>query len=173
MWNESVDGLRFYIEWDDGADIVRSPAASTTVQNQWVTLLIEGLELPTTATVARLFVLANSTASTPWWLDAAQLTQTATALDFIEGRSGNILWQRAARELRRRSQPAVAYEIQAKDLTAADSSTWPHDALTVGGNLKIIDRDLAVAETLRLMRVRRDLLIGANVDLDVETFGDF
>jgi hypothetical protein len=174
VWNESADGLRFYVEWDTATDTFRSPVATTNLQNQWVTLVIEGaLEVPTDATTMRLYVLAESTTSTPWYLDAALLIQSATVPDaFIEGRSANVLWKRAVRELRRRSEPAVAYELQAKDLTAADPDTYPHDALTIGGNLKIVDRDLAVAETLRLTRIRRNLLTGADVDLDVETFGE-
>jgi hypothetical protein len=173
VWNESADGLRFYVEWDDATDTYQSPVATTNVQNVWVTLLIEGLPFATDVTTARLYVLAESASSTPWYLDAALLIQAGSVPDaFIEGRSSNVLWKRAVRELRRRSEPAVAYELQAKDLTAADSATYPHDVLTLGGDIKIIDRDLSVSETLRLARIRRDLLTGADVDLDVETFGE-
>lgn len=191
VWNESADGLRFYMEWDDGVDTVQSAVASTTVQDQWVVLVISGVEIPATATVARLVVLANSTASTPWWLDAAQLTQTGAVVDFIDGRSGNILWRRAVRQVRNRSRPAIAYDIAAVDLTALDPTNWPHDELVIGGNVKIVDRDLgerggfdagfdefglesilAIIDTVRLVSIKRDLLTGADVALEVESFAD-
>jgi hypothetical protein len=135
----------------------------------WVDLGIAGIDALALADGAgsvdiTLRLVQDGTAACEVYVDAAQLTQSAGQEALVEGSGATALWQEANRQLASRSQPVVRYDIDVLDLSAVDAS-WAALAVAPGDTIRIIDPDLPVAGTTRVLEIERDLLTDTGVKL--------
>jgi len=140
--------------------------AWSNVVGPWVDLGISGIDLKALgtsgATTVRLRVVQDGATAADFYVDSAQITQSAGQLPFIEGAGGTQLWQEGNLELERASAPAVRYDVDIVDLQRLDSTTWAADALTVGGAVSVYDAELGVTGATRVLEVTRNLLDNAD-----------
>ena len=143
-------------------------AARTSVLDTWVdNLLVSGIDLKETgSTGVRLRVTAHTTAGAEWYLDAAQLTQTAGGAEwFYDGRASNDLWLAANQQLLTNSAPRVSFDVDVLDLERLHPGVFTHDALTIGGAVQVVDSDLGLDFATRIVRLERDLALPGNTKL--------
>lgn len=141
--------------------------AWTNVVDVWVDLGVAGIDLKalgTGAITARLRVVQDGAGTADFYVDSAQITQSAGQLPFIEGSGGTQLWQEANRLLERASAPSVRYDVDILDLNRLNGVTWAADALALGGTVKVYDADLGMDATTRVLNLKRDLLTDANTN---------
>ncbi len=143
-------------------------AARTSVTDTWVdNLLVSGIDLKETgSTGVRLRITAHTTAGAEWYLDAAQLTQTAGGAEwFYDGRASNDLWLAANAYLLTNSAPRLSFDVDVLDLERLHPDVFTHDALTVGGAVQVVDADLGLNFATRIVRLERDLALPGNTKL--------
>jgi hypothetical protein len=68
------------------------------------------------------------------------------------------LHQVANRQLVANGSPPIAYELSIADMERAEPAAWSRNALTIGGNVRVVDSDFGIDTTVRLLRLERDLL---------------
>jgi hypothetical protein len=137
-------------------------AAVTSEHNKFIDLIIAGKEWPA-GTVTINVVAVNGAAT--FYVDAAQLTNTAAEYPFYDGNAARTLWQRGLVALDERSIPLVSYDINTLDLYAMDSSLYPYDKVTIGGNVLVEDEMLDYQVITRAIKVKRDLLQSHNISI--------
>lgn len=70
-------------------------------------------------------------------------------------------WQDALNVLRSNASPITTYDLDLIDLYRLDSSTWRYDALVMGGQVLVVDSELAIANgdlTARIVELTEDHL---------------
>lgn len=130
-------------------------AAITSENDKFVHLDIETGEWP--AGTVTLYVV-GLTATTEFYLDAAQFTNSAQSYPFFDGNAARKLWQRGLRDLADRINPIASYKIEAMDLYAIDPTSWPYDEITLGGDVLVEDEQLNLQVQTRVIEVKRNLL---------------
>jgi phage minor structural protein len=155
-WQHSTEG-RFPPE---GAE----EAAFTSETGRFIELSIQGKEFP--SGTVQLYVIARGGAAT-FYLDAAQFTNTAANYAFFDGSGACELWRRGLTALDERSLPKVKYTIEGLDLTTIDPTTFPYDALTLGGDVYVKDDDLDLEVTTRVLFISRDVLGARTLRLEL------
>lgn len=113
------------------------------------------------ATTAYMRVVQDGPGTAEFYVEAAQLTQTAVQAPFIDGSGGTQLMQEANRQIRDRQDPGLRYDIQILDLAQADRDRWNAYELILGGPVRVVEDALPVNGTTRLLEVARDLLAPA------------
>jgi hypothetical protein len=124
----------------------------------WVDLGLAGLDLTDSSTALLRLVADGGPAE--FYLDAAQLTQTAAQEPLIEGSGATQLWQEANRQLLARSQPLVRVDIDVLDLAVQDAAVWSSLDVATGDSVRIADPDLNVSATTRVLQIVRDAITG-------------
>lgn len=162
-----------------GGAVATGPAAITV--DQWVKLEITGLDLSAcsggvnvSVITAPDWIAGQPYWGTPWYTD---LTVYVDSVGLIEADSAavtdvlysgaNALWQRANVVLAAVSDVVTGYTVQLADLARLDDSAWSDEPLTLGGYLEIVDSDLSVTTTQRVVELTQDLLnpLSASVQL--------
>jgi hypothetical protein len=80
-----------------------------------------------------------------------------------------ILHQSANEYLATNAAPIESYDVTISDLERASPSSWSRNALTLGGNVRIVDSDVSIDRTVRLIRLERDLLKPSETTLTLAT----
>lgn len=127
----------------------------------WDLLGVSGIDikaLGTGVTQVKIRVVQDGPGAADFYVDAAQITQTAGQEPLFEGSGGTALWQAANAELRRVSDPLVRYDIEVLDLARARPDVWPDDTLVIGGPVRITDDAIGIAGMTRVLELQRDLL---------------
>ena len=146
------------------------PAAITT--DQWVKLELTGLDCSarTNGIVLAVRTVPDWIEGQPYWGTPwyTNLTFYVDAFGFNEADAspttdvvfsgGNALWQRANVALAAISDIVTGYTVALADLARLDDTAWSDEPLTLGGNLEIVDSDLSVTTTQRVVDLEQDLL---------------
>lgn len=103
------------------------------------------------------------------YFDAASITLTPQALEFVRGSGGAILWQHGLQHLRNHDEAQLTYQIALADLTRLDSERWPGDALQLGATMNIRDTDLNLTVSPRIVAVERDEMDRTDTTLTLST----
>lgn len=135
--------------------------AKTTVVGQWVeNLAVAGIDMnELSSTGLKVQVLALSTGGAEWYMDAAQITQTAGGVDvFNDGRASNALWIAGNSFLSDNAAPRVTFSVQASDVERLHPSDFSNQKLVVGGTVQVVDADMGLDFQTRIINLQRDLL---------------
>lgn len=146
------------------------PAAVTT--DKWVKLELTGLNCSsrTNGVVLAVVTVPDWIAGQPYWgtpwytkftcyVDSFGFNEAdATPTTDVQYSSGNALWQRANVALASMSDVVTGYTLSLADLARLDDTAWSDEPLTLGGNLEIVDADLGVTTTQRVVELEQDLL---------------
>ena len=99
-------------------------------------------------------------ADTGWQVRVGPVTlaEAPSAIADREGSGGTELWQAANAELPNVVTAVKGYDLTVADLAADDAATYATLAFTPGGMVEVIDTDLGVTTTLRLVEYTRDYL---------------
>jgi hypothetical protein len=162
--------VRLELVASDGATTWVIPSGTeqkawTNVLNGWVDLGISGIDLKalgTGATTVRLRVVQDGAGTADFYVDCAQITQSAGQLPFIEGSGGTQLWQEGNRVLEQQGTPAVRYDVDILDLNRLNPTTWAADALVLGQTVAVYDAELNIVGSTRALEYTRDLLVNAD-----------
>lgn len=96
---------------------------------------------------------------TEFYFDAAQLAPRAEAPDtFVEDRASNRLWRAANEELEASAQPKDKFTVDVLDLERLLPDVFDPDELVLGGTVRVIDRDLGLDFTSRIIEIQRNEL---------------
>jgi hypothetical protein len=135
----------------------------TDQQGSWVYdgadgLGVAGIDLRAlNATGCYMRVVQDGAGAAEFYVEAAQLTQTAVQSPFINGAGPNQLMQEGNRQLLQRVQPGVRIDLQMIDLSAADQTLWASKTIVLGGAIVADESALAVLATTRILEVVRNL----------------
>ena len=147
---------------------VESERAKTTVVGQWVdNLAVAGIDLnEVPSTALKLQVLALSTGGAEWYMDAAQVTQTAGGAEvFNDGRASNALWIAGNKFLSVNAVPRVTFDVKVDDLERLHPAEFGNAKFVVGGTVQVVDSDMGLDFETRTIELRRDLLHPGNSQL--------
>jgi hypothetical protein len=133
--------------------------ASPSVLGQWDDIGASGFDANgVAATTAQIRIVQNGLTASVFYVDAAQITQSATQQPWFEGSGGTRLWQEANEALRTGSNPLVSYTVPLVDLEQYDSAKWSESALILGANARVVDPRLAIDIVTRIVGIERDYL---------------
>ena len=144
---------------------VDSEPAKTTVVGQWVeNLAVAGIDMnERSSSGLKLQMLALSTGGAEWYMDAAQITQTAAGVGvFNNGRASNALWIAGNAFLTDNAAPRVTFSVQASDLERLHPRDFSNQKLVTGGTVQVVDDDMGLDFQTRIINLQRDLLHPGN-----------
>jgi hypothetical protein len=103
----------------------------------------------------------GGTSDSTIYLDSANLYRGVNAAqNVVEGFASNKLWDIAQDVLRGQAgTPIDEFDVQAVDLNRTDQTTYPHDAIEVGGTVVLKNADLGIDVQTRIVRRVRNLLV--------------
>ena len=139
--------------------------AWSNVLSNWVDLQIAGIDLKalgTGATTVKIRIVQDGSGTADFYVDCAQITQSATQRPFIEGAGGTRLWQEGNRVLEQQGTPSVRYDVEILDLNRLNPGTWSADALVLGQTVVVYDAELNIIGSTRALEYTRDLLVNAD-----------
>lgn len=126
--------------------------------NVWHEEGVAGIDLfAVSATSAQLRILADGGAAT-FYVDGAQITQSASQEAFFPGTGANQLWHAINDTLEERAVPAVSIDVDVVDFFRENPAAWPDAELVLGGPVSVTDSDTGLAISTRILRLERDLL---------------
>lgn len=128
--------------------------ATTSELNKFIELIVETGEWP--AGTVEIYILARNGVAT-FYVDAAQLTNTAQNLPFFVGNAANKLWLRGLDDLAERATVRTSYAIKVFDLNSALPDIFPYDAAVLGGTVLVEDEELTIQVQARLVSIKRNL----------------
>lgn len=148
--------------------------ATNTVNGQFEDIGLSGINaFALGATAVQIRVAQHGTVAAEFYVDAAQVTQSAAQLPFVEGSGGVRLWQAGNDRLRQNGAPLITYEVPIVDLAAVNPGLWAGDTqLAVGGQVRVTDARLGVAITTRLMELQRDYKVPGNTKITLSNRPD-
>lgn len=133
--------------------------ASATVLGQWEDIGASGYDANgVAATTAAIRIVQNGVAASVFYVDAGQITQSASQMPWFEGSGGTRLWQEANEALRTGSAPVVSFTVPLVDLESFDPVTWSESALILGANARVTDPRLALDIVTRIVGIDRDYM---------------
>lgn len=145
--------------------------ATTSIVGAWVeNLAIAGEDLRKAGAVrARIRVVAEAAAAT-FYLDAAQLTQTAAGAEtFYSGRGANELWKEANRALAEHQDVEETYDVSLVDLERIDPGAFALERIRIGDLVSVYDPDLQIETSVRIVAVQRNRLVPGAVSVQLST----
>lgn len=149
--------------------------AKTTVNGVWVeNLAIGGIDLNEEgSTSVAIRVTSLTTGGAEWYLDAAQLTNTAGgAQGFYGARASNDLWLEGQRYLDDFSSPLVKFKVDVFDLERWKPEVFEFDEIVLGGDVRVFDSDLGLDFQTRVVETRRDLTEPASLQIKLSNLPD-
>lgn len=145
------------------------PAVITT--DTWTKVEITGVDCSSHANgvVIAVTSVPDWIAGQPYWgtpyytnltfyVDAFGFGESDVAITDTLYSNGTALWQRANVVLSAVSDVVTGYSVSLADLARLDSSAWSDEPLTLGGYVEIVDADLSVTTTQRVVELEQDLL---------------
>lgn len=133
--------------------------AFTSEVGVWVDLGVQTIDLFARGTKSvRLRVVVDGNTEGDFYVDSAQLSQTAAHQPFFAGDGPLELWKAANIELLTKGQPRVSVDINIVDLTRIDPKRWPYDAVGLNDPFRLVDEDLNVDLATPVVERQRDLL---------------
>ncbi|MBA2708645.1 MAG: hypothetical protein H0U59_12645, partial [Gemmatimonadaceae bacterium] len=150
--------------------------ASSSIAGQWENLGITGNDLnllTAGATAIAVRIVQNGTTPATFYVDSAQVTQSASQEPFVEGSGGTKLWQMANERLRTSGGPLVSYDASIVDLARLDPGNFGDNArVTLGAKARVREPRLTIAVTTRILEIERDYLIPGNTRLTLSNRPD-
>jgi hypothetical protein len=145
--------------------------ATSSGTGAWLDLGVSGIDFQAIgATHAKIRIVQHGPTPAVFYVDAGQITNSASQQPFIEGSGGTRLWQAANARLRAQGGPAVSYSAALVDLARLDGATWGQDAaLVLGGTVRVTQPTLGVALTTRVVGIQRDYLVPGNTTITLST----
>jgi hypothetical protein len=140
--------------------------AAPTSAGQWFDVGAAGFDAnAVAATSAQIRIVQNGVTGSVFYVDAAQITQSATQQPWFEGSGGTRLWQEANEALRTGSNPLVSYAVPLADLEQFDPVTWSDSALILGATAHIVDGQLGIDVITRIVGIERDYINPQNTSV--------
>lgn len=127
----------------------------------WIELGVSGLDLNAlSATELTLRIVQDGAGTADFYVDAAQLTQTATHQVFMAGAGPNKLWAEANRALVNRSVPLVQIGLRMVDVHRFNPVLFPaaREEIVLGGAVRVKDARVSLDYSTRFVEIKRDLL---------------
>lgn len=153
-----------------------------TTVDEWVKLTLQGLDC---ASHANGVILAVVTApdwiagqpywGTPWannltfYVDSMGFGEADAPIGDVLYSGGTALWQRANVVLAAISDIVTGYGLRVADLARLDGSAWSDEPLTLGGNVEVVDTDLSVTTTQRVVDMAEDLKHPLDTEVQLAT----
>ncbi|RTL04210.1 MAG: hypothetical protein EKK62_16850 [Acidimicrobiia bacterium] len=106
--------------------------------------------------------------ATECYIDSAQISVGATQGAWTLGSGPASLYRRGLVYLEANAYEPTTYNMTVADLTRWAPDDWPHDALTLGGSVRITDTELGITTTSRITELVRDHLVPTNTTLVLE-----
>lgn len=132
--------------------------AYTSELKQMIDVNIGQIDLKTvTSTSVKLRVVSDGGAAV-FYVDSAQLTQTATVKPFFGGNAATVMWQAANQQLIDFSVPLLSYDVDVIDWKRAFPDDFILPDFVIGGNVAIQNEDMAISATVRVVQLDRDLV---------------
>lgn len=133
--------------------------AFTSEVGIWVDIGVQTIDLFARGTKSvRLRIVVDGNTEGDFYVDSAQLSQTAAHQPFFAGDGPLELWKAANVELLAKGQPRVSVDINIVDLTRIDPTRWPYDAVGLNDPFRLVDEDLDVDLATPVVERQRDLL---------------
>lgn len=126
----------------------------------WVDLGLAGIDLNREgADTIRIRILTDADVNTEFYVDSAQVTQSAAQLPFYSGDGALDLWTAANDLLVEKGVPMVNVAISVVDVTRVDPSRWPYDVIDLATQVRLVDEDLGIDIQTKIIDVRRNPLV--------------
>lgn len=125
---------------------------------QWLDLGIanvDGLKIGATGVAVR--IVQDGPTPAQFYVDAAQVTQTIGQRPYLDGNGANLLWHAVNRRLLLHGAPTVTVAPELVDLSRADPTLFPYDAIGVGGRAAVTDEEMNVRVETRIVGFTREL----------------
>ena len=128
--------------------------------NVWTQYTLPNVQMTSASTSGVRLQWRHNTVSgvTRTLIDAFSLSESTATIPDVEYSGGTVLHQAANTKLAAVSSPIAGYQIELADLSRLDGSAWDDEPLVLGGNLELIDTELSITTTQRVVEVTRDLL---------------
>jgi hypothetical protein len=167
--------VRMVVQFRNAALVVTPFTADTgTLLNQWPdadkALHHSGIDVQ--AIGAREFRIGFFADGGPadWYLDAAVLVQASSVPDqLFEGLASNALHRLGNKHLREWGAPARTYDVVPRDLHRLEPARFPHEALVIGGRVRVVDPLVEPDATVRINDLGADLLELGTTALQLDT----
>jgi hypothetical protein len=139
------------------SSVVSTTTTDTLAVNQWVEVSYAH-PLTTTVGAVRTFQVQAGGLSVfgIHYLDSAQVTLSTSARAFTEGSNATRLLTLANQYLTAYSTVPAAYSVQFADLEGWDPTSFPYDAVTLGGTANVRDTDLGITTSGRMVDITKD-----------------
>ena len=147
-----IDWQRLYPTLPD--DTIPKPVNTGT--NGWERVGLEGIHDATTYPASAAWVQFRAkTLPCTVLIDAAQVTNTPTQRDLVEGTGSNALVQAANDKLARYAELGVTLGIEALDASTTDDPRFPVNNYVIGGRIQVYNERLAQAVQTRVLGLSR------------------
>ncbi len=150
------------IDATDFDTVYPSEEDGRAISNQaetWVDLGVAGIDLNAEgATTVKIRIVADKSQTTEFYVDSAQLTQSAGQQPFYKGDGALDLWRAANDLLVEKGVPMVNVAIRVVDLTRVDPTRWPYDVIDLATVVRLVDEDLGIDVQTKVVDVGRNLL---------------
>lgn len=127
--------------------------------NVWVDFGLAGPDLNKEGTLSvKLRIVVDGNQDTEFYLDSAQLTQSAGHLPFFAGDGALKLWKAANDELIVRGVPETVITVNIVDLFRFDPTAWPYDELILADSVRAIGPNISLDVITRIVDIRHNIL---------------
>jgi len=104
-----------------------------------------------------------------WYLDMGQVTQTPTFRQVMYGgRASNDLWLLAREALEYMRTPSAEYDVELVDFNRLDPVTYSASEVVLGGPITLLDADLDLNFSTRILTYRKNWLVEGDTQITVE-----
>jgi hypothetical protein len=140
----------------------------------WINLGLEGIDLTAATDGVRIAIavqIGTEAGAFELYIDAVEVVQQPTVSEaWVEFSGANALWHAGNRALGNNRDGIDSYEISVLDRGRDDATTYPFEALVVGGTVRDTVTEQGIdAQLLRVLRKRTNLLVPKDTQLEVAT----
>jgi hypothetical protein len=147
--------------------------ASSQYTGRWEQIGVSGEDLTKIAGAAKAAVRVWSAVdNTEFYLDAVQITETASQMPMVEGSGATQLWLLANDYLRKMGGPSVQYDVPFVDLARLDGTTYAGEELSLGCQVRVTEDRIPVALVTRCIALERDYLVLGSSKVTLSTLAD-
>ena len=137
---------------------------------EWIRVDLQDCDLSSaTAGVKLVVVTGGSSGTLEYIVGALSLNDGATDIADVEYSGGTVLHQAANVKLAAVASPVAGYELGLLDLARLDGSDWSDEPLVLGGTLEVVDADLAVTTSQRVVELVQDVKNPLNATVQLQT----
>lgn len=141
----------------------------------WVKISVENVDL-SAASAGVVVVLEVSVNNDPngyayhtSYFGPMTLSESDVPIEDVLYNGGLAMWQRANTLLATISTPVAGYQLALADLARIDDSDWSDEPLVLGGSLELIDTDLSITTTQRIVELTQNLLAPLDATVQLQT----